>query len=68
MENWCQENNLNVSKTKELIVDFGRKQERNYQPLRINRAPVERVDSFRYLTVCITEDLSWSSHTPWWHL
>ncbi|KAK1799526.1 hypothetical protein P4O66_000408 [Electrophorus voltai] len=34
LENWCQENNLllNVSKTKELIVDWGRKQERHYQP------------------------------------
>ncbi len=29
---WCQDNNLllNVRKTKELIVDFGKKQERNY--------------------------------------
>ncbi|KAK3566006.1 hypothetical protein QTP86_024195 [Hemibagrus guttatus] len=33
LENWCQRNNLflNVSKTKELIVDFSMKQERNYQ-------------------------------------
>ncbi|KAK3563906.1 hypothetical protein QTP86_004858 [Hemibagrus guttatus] len=33
LENWCQSNNLllNVSKTKELIVDFSTKQERNYQ-------------------------------------
>ncbi|KAK1793659.1 hypothetical protein P4O66_012026, partial [Electrophorus voltai] len=34
LENWCQENNLllNVSKTKELIVDCSKKQERHYQP------------------------------------
>ncbi|KAK3514614.1 hypothetical protein QTP70_021524 [Hemibagrus guttatus] len=33
LENWCPRNNLllNVSKTKELIVDFSTKQERNYQ-------------------------------------
>ncbi|KAK3506752.1 hypothetical protein QTP70_023749 [Hemibagrus guttatus] len=49
-------------KTKELIVDFSRKQERNYQPLIINGTPVERVDSFWYLGVHITQDLSWSFH------
>ncbi|KAK1784468.1 hypothetical protein P4O66_000869, partial [Electrophorus voltai] len=34
LENWCQENNLllNISKTKELIVDCSKKQERHYQP------------------------------------
>ncbi|KAI5607797.1 gastrula zinc finger protein XlCGF28.1-like [Silurus asotus] len=64
LERWCQENNLllNVSKTKELIVDFSTKQERSYQPLNIYGTPVERVDSFRYLGVHITQDLSWSCH------
>ncbi|KAI5607308.1 hypothetical protein C0J50_7060 [Silurus asotus] len=64
LERLCQENNLllNVSKTKELIVDFSTKQERSYQPLNICRTPVERVDSFRYLGVHITQDLSWSCH------
>ncbi|KAK3567952.1 hypothetical protein QTP86_027416, partial [Hemibagrus guttatus] len=49
-------------KTKELIVDFSTKQERNYQPLIINGTPVERVDNFWYLGVHITQDLSWSCH------
>ncbi len=64
LENSCQENNLsmNISKTKELIAEFGRKQERNYQPHKIDGALVERVESFRCLGICITEDLSWSSH------
>ncbi|KAK3570140.1 hypothetical protein QTP86_012522 [Hemibagrus guttatus] len=59
---WCQRNNLllNVSKTKELIVDFSTKQERNFQTPMINESPVERVDSFRYLSVHITQDLPWS--------
>ncbi|KAK1792853.1 hypothetical protein P4O66_012763 [Electrophorus voltai] len=65
LENWCQENNLllNVSKTKELIVDCSKKQERHYQPVRIGGTTVERVDSFRYLGVHISQDLSWSRHT-----
>ncbi|KAK1803230.1 hypothetical protein P4O66_021232, partial [Electrophorus voltai] len=65
LENWCQENNLllNVSKTKELIVDCSKKQERHYQPVRISGTTVERVDSFRYLGVHISQDLSWSRHT-----
>ncbi|KAK1803911.1 hypothetical protein P4O66_003852 [Electrophorus voltai] len=65
LENWCQENNLllNVSKTKELIVDCSKKQERHYQPVRISGTTVKRVDSFRYLGVHISQDLSWSCHT-----
>ncbi|KAK3521213.1 hypothetical protein QTP70_001051 [Hemibagrus guttatus] len=64
LENWCQKNNLllNVSKTKELIVDFSTKQERNCQTPVISESPVERMDSFRYLGVHITQDLSWSCH------
>ncbi|KAK1802701.1 hypothetical protein P4O66_021238, partial [Electrophorus voltai] len=65
LENWCQENNLllNISKTKDLIVDCSKKQERHYQPVRISGTTVERVDSFMYLGVHISQDLSWSRHT-----
>ncbi|KAK1804591.1 hypothetical protein P4O66_020585 [Electrophorus voltai] len=64
LENWCQGNNLlqNVSKTKELIVDCSKKQEWHYYPVRISGTTVERVDSFRYLGVHISQDLSWSRH------
>ncbi|KAI4888623.1 hypothetical protein NFI96_027766, partial [Prochilodus magdalenae] len=59
-----QENNLslNVNKTKELIVDF-RKQERVHTPITINGAAVERVSSFKFLGVHITEELTWTEHT-----
>ncbi|KAK1806250.1 hypothetical protein P4O66_000138 [Electrophorus voltai] len=65
LENWCQENNLllNVSKTKELIVDCSKKQVWHYQPVRISGTTVERVDIFRYLGVHISQDLSWFCHT-----
>ena len=51
---WCQKNNLsfNVNKTKEMIVDF-RKQNRD-------RTAVEKVESFKFLGVHITDKLKWS--------
>ncbi len=61
---WCQDNclSLNVSKTKELIVDFRKRQQRPYTPLMISGTPVERVSSFKYLGVNIAEDLTWTTH------
>ncbi len=53
---------LNVSKTKELIVDFRKRQQRPYTPLIISGTSVERVSSFKYLGVNISEDLTWTTH------
>ena len=60
----CGDNNLalNVSKTKELIVDF-RTDPPEHRPLIINGAVVERVASTKFLGVHITEDLSWETNT-----
>ncbi|KAI3374968.1 hypothetical protein L3Q82_021496, partial [Scortum barcoo] len=65
LTSWCQDNNLhlNVSKTKELIVDFRRRQREEHAPLSINRTTVEKVNSFRFLWVHISEDLTWTHHT-----
>ncbi len=51
LTSWCQDNclSLNVSKTKELIVDFRKKHLLPYTPLMISGTPVERVSSFKYL-------------------
>ncbi len=64
LTSWCQDNclSLNVSKTKELIVDFRKRQQRSYTPLMISGNPVERVSSFKYLGVNISEDLTWTTH------
>ncbi len=44
LTSWCQDNclSLNVSKTKELIVDFRKRQQQPYTPLMISGTPVER--------------------------
>ena len=61
---WCQENNpsLNVSKTKEMIVDF-RKQQREHPPIHVDGTAVEKVESIKFLGVDITDKLKWSTHT-----
>ncbi len=44
LTSWCQDNclSLNVSKTKELIVDFRKRHLRPYTPLMISGTPVEK--------------------------
>ena len=61
---WCQENNLslNVNKIKEMIVDF-RKQPREHPPIHIEGTTGEKVESFKFLGVHITDKLKWSTHT-----
>ena len=61
---WCHENNLslNINKMKELIMDY-RRQQREHAPICIDWAAMERVKSFRFLGMRITEDLKWSLHT-----
>ena len=61
---WCQDSNLslNVSKTKEMIVDY-EKNRAVQAPINIDGAEVERVESFKFLGVYLTNKLSWSKHT-----
>ena len=61
---WCQNNNLslNVTKTKEMIVDY-RKRSAEQAPILINGAVVEQVEIFKFLGVHITNKLEWSKHT-----
>ena len=61
---WCQDNilSLNVSKTKELIVDY-RIKRGEHTPIQINWAVVEGVESFKFLHIHITKDMTRSTHT-----
>eukprot|EP00061_Rhincodon_typus_P015121 g42627.t1 len=60
---WCKDNNLylNVSKTKELVINF-RKEKGRYTPIYINGAKMEVVESFKFLGVNIANNLSWFIH------
>ena len=58
--NWCGDNNLslNVNKMKEIVIDF-RKHKEEHAPVYINGDEVERIESFKFLGVQITNNLSW---------
>ena len=60
---WCCNNflHLNVSKTKEMCIDF-RRNRTVISPIVINGEPVEQVDSFKYLGVILDETLSFTEH------
>ncbi len=64
LTSWCQDKclSLNVSNTKELIVDFQKIPQRTYSPLMISETPLERASSFKYLSVNISDYLTWTTH------
>ena len=59
---WCNTNDLrlNVSKTKEMIVDFRQKRP-PLAPLTIDGTDVEQVTSFRFLGAVINNTLTWDN-------
>ena len=61
---WCDENflQLNTKKTKVLIVDL-RKNRSEPAPLVIKGAEVERVSSFKYLGVTLSDSIDSSENT-----
>ena len=61
--NWCSrcKLDLNVNKTKELVLDF-RKNKTAITPLFIGDETVEIVESFKYICVTFQCNLKWQSH------
>uniref|UniRef100_A0A1A8E6L0 Alkylated DNA repair protein AlkB homologue 8 N-terminal domain-containing protein n=1 Tax=Nothobranchius kadleci TaxID=1051664 RepID=A0A1A8E6L0_NOTKA len=51
-----------LTKTKEMVIDFRRSKDAP-RPLCIKGAEVERVPSFKFLGIYISEDLSWTINT-----
>ena len=61
---WCKNNylNLNVDKTKELVIDFRRKQT-VIEDLAIDGKKVERVSEYKYLGTVIDNKLNFDANT-----
>eukprot|EP00745_Piridium_sociabile_P031052 TRINITY_DN5146_c0_g1_i5.p1 TRINITY_DN5146_c0_g1~~TRINITY_DN5146_c0_g1_i5.p1 ORF type:complete len:133 (+),score=19.40 TRINITY_DN5146_c0_g1_i5:38-436(+) len=59
---WCDHNNLelNVSKTKEMILDF-RKTKADTIPLLIKDKQVDVVSEFKFLELVISDHLKWEN-------
>lgn len=51
------------TENKVLIIDFRVK---THSPVYISGAEVEQVNSFSFLSISVTENLSWSSHISTW--
>ena len=60
---WCNTNylQLNVNKTKEMVIDF-RKKDNDIMPLKINDQIIDQVCTYKYLGITIDEKLHWSDH------
>ncbi|KAI4895244.1 hypothetical protein NFI96_004905 [Prochilodus magdalenae] len=65
LSEWCYHNNLslNISKTKEMIVDYRKLQRGYHSPPYISGAEMEKVSSVRFLGVHLTDYLTWALHT-----
>ena len=54
---------LNISKTREMVIDFRKKRKSAFQPLRILGKDVEAVEDYKYVGVTINHSLDWRSNT-----
>ncbi|KAI3357214.1 hypothetical protein L3Q82_015682 [Scortum barcoo] len=62
---WCELNHLqvNASKTKEIVIDFGRKPSSEIAPVNIQGLDIERVRTYKYLGVHLNNKLDWTDNT-----
>ena len=64
LSNWVVKNNLtlNASKCKFMVISRLRKKSVPIPPLKVHNNLLERVSSYKYLGVIISDDLTWSTH------
>jgi len=65
---WAQNNGMmiNTNKTKELLICFNKKvNAEDIPPLCINGSNIERVNTFKLLSVFVSSDLSWDYHVTY---
>ncbi len=62
IENWTSVNCLqfNTSKCKYMVISRRRGPDMRIPPLMLNGVPLERVETFKYLGLLLSTDLSWS--------
>ena len=60
---WCERHSLhlNVSKTKDMVIDF-RMKGNEHEAIEIGGELVERVSDYKYLGVTVNDKLDWSVH------
>jgi hypothetical protein len=63
---WCQQNNMkiNVDKTKEMVIYFGKKNF-NISPICMDGRDLERVECTKLLGVMINNKLTWGDHVDY---
>lgn len=63
LKRWCDDNNLhlNTAETKDMIIHFSRTKDLSTPPSTLMEE-VERVESFKFLGVHISADLTWSTN------
>lgn len=61
---WCDSHylQLNVTKTKEMIIDFRKSAADDHAPLTIHDTVVEQVTEYKYLGTTISYNLDWSKN------
>lgn len=59
---WCKSNQLNTSKTKEMVVDFG-KSKLKPRPVPIKCQEVEVVETYIYLGLWLDNKLDWADNS-----
>ena len=64
LSKWVSANNftLNAAKCKYMIISRLRRNSVPAPPITLNGQPLEKVSSYRYLGVTISNDLSWNTH------